>query len=324
MIFELMYKNKKILSFDISVDLNLFSGLSDIEIYETKHLPAIFLKSKENVNNKLYSWLLSRCFDAKRNDFYELTNFLTNNYSNHNYHTILFCSLFTYGFSLSDKYWLNPKSEYLLGNMFESNPIKFTLKPTTYEELLKFIENPSEDMNDIIKNIFFKNFNKLKEIKHENISLNTPNFTTYGNTIKTWKKENEQWVCEKWYSKNQKEEILKKIKISDTIKHLNLKHFITYKQESNWSISSNYFLKENEEYVDLVQMLICQPPIELSDKSIFKMMKRYGLSKKIYNEYLKEKKLLQDSCGISDYEIWENLGFVINENKRVVNIVNRI
>jgi hypothetical protein len=324
MIFELMHKNNKVLSFDISVDLNLFSGLSDIKIHNAKYLPIIFLGNKKNVHNKLYSWLLSRCFDAKRSDFYELTNFLSNNYSNHNFHTVLFCSLCIYGFSLADKYWLNPKSEYLLGNMFDDNPIKFALKPTTYEKLCKLVQNPSDDITNIIKIIFFKKFDKLKEIKHENISLNSPNFTIYGNTIKTWKKENKQWVCEKWYNEKQKEEMLKKMKISDTIKHLNLKHFITYKQETTWSISSNYFLKENEEYIDLSQMLICQPLIDLSDKSIFRIMKKYGLSKKMYNQYLEEKRTLQDAYGIPDYSMWENLGFVINENRKIIDIVSRI
>lgn len=321
--FFLMYKNEKVLKFDISVDINIFTNLKNVEIYNNDLLPSPLLHSQKTEQD-FYFWFISRFFDKQRKDFFELTNFLHNVYSNREYRVLYFCSLYTHSFSLSDKYWLNPIKEYVIGGEFDYAPIKFTFKPTTYEELLKFIKNPSEDINDIIKTIFFKNFDKLKDIKHDNISLNTPNFTTYGNVVKTWKKENEQWVCEKWYDKNQKEEMLKKIKISDTIKHLNLKHFITYKQESIWSISSNYFLKENEEYVDLAQMLICQPPIELSDKSIFKMMKRYGLSKKIYNEYLKEKKLLQESCGISDYEIWENLGFVINENKKVVNIVNRI
>ena len=321
--FFLMYKNEKVLKFDISVDINIFTNLKNVEIYNNDLLPLPLLHSQKTEQD-FYFWFISRFFDKQRKDFFELTNFLHNVYSNREYRVLYFCSLYTYSFSLSDKYWLNPIEEYVIGGEFDYTPIKFTLKPTTYEELLKFTENPSEDINNIIKTIFFKNFNKLKDIKHENISLNTPNFTTYGNTIKTWKKENNEWICEKWYNENQKEEILKKIKISDTIRHLNLKYFITYKQESAYSISSKYFLNKNEEYIDLVQILAYQPIEELSDKTIFKIMKKFGLSQKLYNEYLKEKKLLQDSCGISDYEIWENLGFVINENKRVVNIVNRI
>lgn len=324
MIFNLMHKNNQVLSFNMSIDLSILFSISDVKICNKKQLPIEFDKNKLDIEHNFYYWILLRYLDAGRKDFHELTNFLTDNYSNHNPRTLIFCSLFTYGFSLSDHYWLNPQSEYILGNMFESNPIKFTLKPTTYENLIKMTENPSEDINDIIKIIFFKNFNKLKDIKHENISLNTPNFTTYGNTIKTWKKENNEWICEKWYNENQKEEMLKKIKISDTIRYLNLKHFITYKQESIWSISSKYFLKENEEYIDLVQILAYQPIEKLSDKAIFKIMKKFGLSRRLYNEFIKEKELLQNACGISDGYVWENTGFVIDENKKVINIINRI
>lgn len=162
-----MHKNEKVLSFDISVDSNIFSGLSDINFINIKKAPITFLNNKKTIEDKLFSWITHRCFGNNRPDFFELTNFLNDNYSNHNFSCIYFCSLYTYAFSLSDKYWLNPEMEYHIGSLFKNNPIQFTLKPTTYEELQKFVNNPSDDISNIIKiilseptNNFTKNLEK--------------------------------------------------------------------------------------------------------------------------------------------------------------------
>ena len=211
--FYLMHKDTPVLSFKVSVDTSLFSGVSVIEIFNKEKLPVVFWKNEEYVKNNLYSWMLSRCFDINREDYYELTNFLSDNYSNHNYGSVPFCSLYTYAFSLSDKYWFKPVDEFLAGGFFEDNPIQFKVKPISYKELCNMTKTISEDVANIEKIIFFNKLKELRYIDYSKISLNSPDFNTYGNKLKIWKYKNGELVCEKFYkieknSNNSKPELI--------------------------------------------------------------------------------------------------------------------
>ena len=115
-----------------------------------------------------------------------------------------------------------------------------------------------------------------------------------------------------------------KLDITKFIKENNLKHFVQYIPSTDNSIYSKYFLCENQEYIDFTELLICNQIKSCNDKGIFHLCKKYGLSKKLYKEYLKEKLLLQKQFNISDIQFADNLGFILDENRKIINIINRI
>lgn len=325
MLFYLMHKESKVLSFDVSVDANLFSGLKVLEIYNKNKLPICFYKKEKLAKEKLYSWIISRYFDSKRKDFFELTNYLNNSYTNRNFACIYFCSLYTYGVSVADNYWLNPQKQYKVGSMFESNPFQFIITPKTYEEIIKIKLNFSDNISNIMLHIFFKNFEKIKSIEYKNISLNSLNFTTYGNRLKIWKNKNATLCCEKFYEKNEQKKIEEIISISTYIKENKIETFILWEYETAQSIVSKCFLKENEEYIDLSQLFLCKVPNILNDKKIYTIAKKFGLKKKDWKQYIQERNALKKEFSIPDYCFLDNLGFIIDTNTRkVVKIINRI
>jgi predicted Ser/Thr protein kinase len=100
---------------------------------------------------------------------------------------------------------------------------------------------------------------------------------------------------------------------------------VVYNEESQCSVTSEYFLKENEEYVDFVQLANEAFANNIDNKTIYKLAKKHGLSNKIYKKYIKEKQEIQKVFGILDKDFVNNMGFVIStETGKITNIISRI
>ena len=107
--FYLMHENTKVLKFNITVDINVFTNLCEFEIINKRYLPyPVKLAKEEDRCAKFWLWFTTRYMDRQQEGFLDFTNFLHNNFTNRGYKVPYFCSLFTYGMSLNDHYWLNP------------------------------------------------------------------------------------------------------------------------------------------------------------------------------------------------------------------------
>lgn len=64
---------------------------------------------------------------------------------------------------------------------------------------------------------------------------------------------------------------------------------------------------------------------EINDLSIYKFLKNICLDAGLYKEYLKERDILKEKFGITDFEFWNKLGFIIDStSQRIVGIMNTI
>ena len=317
-LFYLMHEDTQVLKFRVTIDTNAILYGHDFEIINNKYLP--FCMKKTNSGGQLfYKWFLSRYMERTQPAFLDLTNYLHDNYSNREYKVPVFCSLYTYAMSLSDHYWLNPATEISLGGEIDAlAPFKFKLQPTTYSEARKRFLNWKDDISQLQIHYFNKDFNYMP--KQENVSLFSPNFTTYGGKMKLWDKNDDNILCKKYFTKKDMWKFEKYLELSN----LNLKHFLKYEKISENCLASQYFLRENEEYVDLVQLLLNGEIDEINDDSIYRFAKHFGLKINVYKEYLKEKEIVKNA-DIGDKVIYDNMGFVIDsKSQKITNIINRM
>ena len=133
--FYLMHENTKVLKFNITTDINIFTNLCEFEILNKKYLPyPVKLAKEEDREATFWLWFTTRYMDRHQEGFLDFTNFLHNNFTNRGYKVPYFCSLFTYGMSMNDHYWLNPVREIELGRVLDAGcPYKFKLLPTVYD-----------------------------------------------------------------------------------------------------------------------------------------------------------------------------------------------
>lgn len=316
----LMHEDKKILEFKTTIDTNVIMFEEGFKILNNKYLPFCIKMTREDETARIfYEWFLSRYMERTQPAFLDLTNYLHDNYSNREYKVPVFCSLYTYAMSLSDHYWLNPATEISLGGEIDAlAPFKFKLQPTTYSEARKRFLNWKDDISQLQIHYFNKDFDYMP--KHENMSLLSPNFTTYGEKMKLWDKKDDNILCKKYFTKKDMWKFEKYLELSN----LNLKHFLKYEKISENCLASQYFLRENEEYVDLVQLLLNGGIDEINDDSIYKFAKHFGLKRNVYKEYLKEKEVVKNA-DIGDKVIYDNMGFVIDsKSQKITNIINRM
>ena len=323
--FYLMHEDEKVLKFNITADINVFTNLCKFEIINKRHLPySIKLAKEEERESKFWLWFVSRYMDRYQEGFLNFTNFLHNNFTNRGYKVPYFCSLYTYGMSLSDHYWLNPLEEYEFGGILDAGcQFKFNLTPTTYKKARERFLSWDEDITKIQLLTWEDNYKELEKIDHKSLSLITPNFTTPGDRMKLWKKENKKIVCEKFYKEKDMSKMQKALDMSAVT--AGMKHFVSRTPASEYSIKSDYFLKENEEFVTLTQFLMSYKLEEINDLSIYKFLKNICLDAGLYKEYLKERDVLKEKFGITDLEFWNKLGFIINsKSQKIIGIMNTI
>ena len=323
--FYLMHENTKVLKFNITTDINIFTNLCEFEIINKKYLPyPVKLAKEEDREATFWLWFTTRYMDRHQEGFLDFTNFLHNNFTNRGYKVPYFCSLFTYGMSMNDHYWLNPVQEIELGRVLDAGcPYKFKLLPTVYDTARSNFLDWDDDIEKIMILTWKGDYKELEKINHLNISLSTPNFTTTGDRMKMWKKENDGIICEKFYKEKDISKMQKALDISAVT--ADMKHFITKTPASEYSIKSKYFLKDNEEFVTLTQFLMGYQLKEITDLSIYQFLRYICLDAGMYKEYLKERDVLKEKFGITDMEFWEHLGFIVDsKSQRIIGIMNTL
>ena len=327
--FYLMHETTQVLKFAMTIDAQHLSGPDIIEIVNSKYLPYA-VKLCTNKSTAFYYWFKFRCMSKEQEGFAEFTTLLANSGRKFEENTPLFCSLPTYFMSLFDHYWINPAKEYEFKNIVACSDISFSLSPTTYEVAKEKFMNWDSDIEKVQLLTFVKDWRAYRDINVKELSLISPAFTSYGDKMKIWRKENGEIVCEKYFEKVMRklsnylvspaeaDEMNRRLEFSSQKE--GFKHFVIYENASDYSIKSKYFLKENEEFVSFEQFLMADKfdKTKITDMSIYKFLRPICLDAKMYKEYLKERDALKEKFGITDVEFWKHLGFIIDSKSQAI------
>ena len=74
--FYLMHENTKVLKFNITADINIFTNLCEFEIINKRYLPyPVKLAKEEDRCAKFWLWFTTRYMDRQQEGFLDFTNF---------------------------------------------------------------------------------------------------------------------------------------------------------------------------------------------------------------------------------------------------------
>jgi hypothetical protein len=135
------------------------------------------------------SWLMSRMMPFNTYHYISMLPIIFHSGANRRHFAQLMLSLETNCVSISDHYWLNPKSD--INFVYDDKVINF--KNTVWDNINPYQNNIwSNDLNQFLFNdmLFFSKDNPMPR-------FNNPIFTTFGTKEKKWDKEDDDWILEK-------------------------------------------------------------------------------------------------------------------------------
>lgn len=169
------------------LDLQLFRDdltITTKNIINQKHLPHFIQNRAFGIGH----WLLSRAMPSNTRYYIELIQVVLGEFGERTPLAQFILSLNTNAASVSDHYWINPKTNIVFN--YKKQIVEF--KRSSWSEI-NFFENVriSEEINAIA---FDDHFLRLTE---SSISINDPIFCTNGEKKKRWLAKNNSWVLEK-------------------------------------------------------------------------------------------------------------------------------